>query len=259
MALLLAGASAELYRQRQLLQTRDGEARQCEVPPRFEAHRGELPNLRSQVAAARLPLAPEPPASASAHAGTSCDAEALAAASSPVPADEHHHEGDAEVPSEEQLRFLVMSMNAPLFRELGLSTTELEATLRALSNVQLAFAGLDPNDVDHEKVRAETRAELVKALGSNKADRFEALQRTLPARAQLRELRNYLEDVGTPIDERQQTALLATFADSAREQHARGAEGFVALPNDAFLARARTILSTDQLQHFEDFQQWGWR
>jgi hypothetical protein len=229
------------------------------VPPRFETRRRELPNLSGRVAAARAPLAPEPPAVAPARAGTSCDTEAPAAASSHVPADEHHHEPDAEVPSEEQLRFLVMSMNAPLFRELGLSTVELEATLRALSNVQLAFAGLDPNDVDHEKVRTETRAELVKALGSTKADRFEALQRTLPARAQLRELRNYLEDVGTPIDERQQGALLATLADAARGQHARGAEGFVALPNDVFLARARTILSADQLQHFDDFRRWGWR
>jgi len=148
-------------------------------------------------------------------------------------------------------------VNAPLFRELGLSKSEIDGALRALSGVHLAFEGIEPKDMDPARiarVREQAHAELIQAIGRDKASRFEALQGTLPARSQLRQIRNHLEDMGVAIDERQGAALLEALSQDAPNGAAFG--GPLTASSEALTQRMKAILTPEQFRNFEEFERW---
>lgn len=122
----------------------------------------------------------------------------------------------------EERRLTTLTMHGELFTELGLSPTEVQQMLTILvrqeDDVRRAISASLPSTRgarDPQQVRAiieqrkrEGQAEIVAALGPDKAARYSELERTLPARFELRDIRAHLEAAGMPVDEAQKEELL---------------------------------------------------
>ena len=267
---LLAFSMVELQHQKQALSVCRERALQRAAHPSLELKASSENHFSGQFATISAQLLREralegAPANAEgpADCNTHCNLGKPAARANSEPEregslDDGDHDTDNLVPqTEDQVRFSLSRVNAPIFRELGLSKSEMEGALRALSGVHLAFEGIDPKDMDPARiarVREQAHAELIQAIGRDKASQFEALQQTLPARSQLRELRNHLEDMGVAIDERQRAALLEAMSQDAPKGIAPG--GPLAAPSEALMQRLKTILTPEQFRHFEEFNRW---
>jgi len=267
---LLAVAVVELQHQKQALSLCRTQALERLAHPSLEATASSGNTLDGQFAAISAALLREraleaPPVNAPGdlQCNGHCDLGSPLARASAEPerqaSPEHEdHDTDNLIPqTEDQVRFSLMSVNAPLFRELGLSKSEIDGALRALSGVHLAFEGIEPKDMDPARiarVREQAHAELIQAIGRDKASRFEALQGTLPARSQLRQIRNHLEDMGVAIDERQGAALLEALSQDAPNGAALG--GPLTASSEALTQRMKAILTPEQFRNFEEFERW---
>jgi len=149
------------------------------------------------------------------------------------------------------LRVSLRGVNYPLFREMGLTKEDAEHVVDALVGIQGDLAKAASKELDPAQGHEIYHRALVNALGAERAGKYESLTESLPARAELRTLRNYLEDMGTPLSEEQQTKLLGMLGQAGRQ------EGIPATPNTApqsdLLAQASDVLSEDQAKYLADF------
>jgi hypothetical protein len=135
---------------------------------------------------------------------------------------------------------------------MGLSTEEAERAVDALVGIQEDLAKVSREEIDPARGREIYHRALVDALGPERASKYESLTESLPARAELRTLRNYLEDVGTPLSDEQQSKLLAVLAKT------QGQTGSPAAPPDPspavqLMAQAHDVLSKEQTKYLGDF------
>jgi hypothetical protein len=107
----------------------------------------------------------------------------------------------------EQRRALARQRYGGLIRELALAPDGTARLLEALSQP----------DVTHEAI--------VAAIGDRDAARFEALKASLPARQELRRLRDQLEDIGEPLSEEQYRALIRAVSAQSGEKPSRPPQG----------------------------------
>ena len=106
-----------------------------------------------------------------------------------------------------------------VFREIGLTESEIEATLNVMEQqaersrkLSGAAASASPPTDDPQRELAELAA----ALGPEKAERFMAQKKLMPARGQLSMLRSQLDEGGEPLSAEQQQALLGKLSERER-------------------------------------------
>jgi uncharacterized protein YjiS (DUF1127 family) len=131
--------------------------------------------------------------------------------------------------SREQLRIMTRHQYKRVFRELGLSESEMEAAsdvLEQQAERSRKLIGRDgsenpapPNDPQRDQ------AELAGVLGQDKAERFMAQKKLMPARSQLSLLRSQLEEGGEPLSAEQQQALLGKLSEREPPQFPRNVPG----------------------------------
>jgi hypothetical protein len=147
-----------------------------------------------------------------------------------------------------------------LFRELGLSPEDTARARAVLSDQEERAVG--SSDEEAAARRREQDA-LTSAIGREKAERFSQLKASLPARSELRRVRDRLEEAGEPMSGEQQRALVAVMSSlpgsSPRpipgESLEQGIERFRSWTSErdrAFRERASDILSEGQQRTLEE-------
>jgi hypothetical protein len=159
--------------------------------------------------------------------------------------------------------------------KLGLSDEQTSEMLDLLTDQQtMGFRG--PRNLDPEQARdyweteqAKRKAAISDLLGSAKATQFEDYQKTMPARSELLMLSQQLEGVETPLTEDQRTKMLdalvaereripvPTYVDGTpQEEMAKTYSDWQADYEKRVADQARGILTTEQLNTFNEYQQW---
>jgi hypothetical protein len=112
-----------------------------------------------------------------------------------------------------------------VFRDLALSDTEMDAALDVLSQQagrtrkQLSMNGSPASDPQADQ------AELAAVLGAEKAERFMAEKKLMPARSEVSLLRMRLEEAGEPLSPEQMQAMVESLGKMERAQLPRRVEG----------------------------------
>lgn len=187
----------------------------------------------------------------------------------------------APTPREE--RILALRSHGELLREMELSDAEtgaivdvlvahqraLDVLLRRLGgahglrNGALASARPQIEQLEHDKMTA-----VVARLGERRAQRLHELEQTLPARLELKDIRDHLEAVGAPMNEEQKSRMLAllsgqepppspqnmdtgTWADGYEEFRAWRSER-----DENVQQLAASWLTPEQQRHLEQYQSW---
>jgi len=183
--------------------------------------------------------------------------------------------------SVEQHKLMALRGYGELLRELELSPQQRDALLDAIvahqQRTESAFRGLPGGPMgtlpNGDAVRAKMqelgerhKSEIASAIGARKAGEFEALQKTLPMRMELRQVRDHLEAVGTPVSDEQRAKLLAIMKERQLERPAPSASG--SMPEQGFdqyrqwraehgqrlLEGAAEVLSSEQLERLQEYE-----
>jgi hypothetical protein len=159
--------------------------------------------------------------------------------------------------------------------KLGLTDDQTTHLLDLLTDEQtLGFKG--PRNIDPEQARAYWEAEQAKhktaineLLGSAKAAQFEEYQKSMPAHIELMTLTQQLEGVDAPLNDEQRSKLLDALVEERerippptyvegipQEEMAKAYDEWQTDYEKRFADQARSILTTEQLNTYTDYQQW---
>ena len=102
-------------------------------------------------------------------------------------------------------RTMVRLRNGKMFKQLGLSETQVSSLLDVLVAQEERATTAKPNEqpLDRDEVRAKNRAEVAAVIGSEAAEKLEAWQEQFTARLEVRRVRDQLDGVGEPLSEAQ--------------------------------------------------------
>lgn len=152
---------------------------------------------------------------------------------------------------------------------IDLITEQQVSTLDRVREARLDPAVTDPRQT-FEKVQQENLAQIAALIGADKMEPFRAYQETLPARQEVEALQRQLEgqDSGLSAEQRQRmiTALseersrvpMPKLAEAAtREQYLQALSQWQADYSARAEARAGSILTSEQLAEFSEYQQWS--
>ena len=187
-----------------------------------------------------------------------------------------------------QQAFGIRMMYGDLAKELGLSSQDANLVFDLLADRQMdmstkALGGdgdeskLEANAAEAQKSKSDYDAEIKNILGEERMKKFEDYERTAGERMMLQQYQQSLSGSGTPLDDGQRKTLLGIMSEERLRQPAtpldsgskdvtgamkalRSGEGFdqaIASQRDMnqrVLARARTVLSADQIVSFETAQ-----
>ncbi|HEV7606744.1 MAG TPA: hypothetical protein VGO61_05370 [Steroidobacteraceae bacterium] len=160
--------------------------------------------------------------------------------------------------------------------KLGLSQQEANKLIDLLTDQQVeSFAiGRDAGDPTErrrllDELRRDDQAEITDLLGATKAESLKDYQESIPARQELEMLSRQLEGADATLSADQQKRMLAMLVDerkripmpamsesSTPEEYTKASTEWQADYNERVASQARTILSSEQLTAYNDYQQW---
>ncbi|HKP59546.1 MAG TPA: hypothetical protein VJV78_22640 [Polyangiales bacterium] len=154
----------------------------------------------------------------------------------------------------EQHKLRLRHSYGALFEELGLSADEVARLLAVLSSQeQRNFSRGRSSSSD---TATQDRAELEDAIGGTKAAAFEQLRATLPARLDLRRIRDQLEEAGQPMTSEQQRMLLdilrASGPDTPPREDLQRYQAWIGERDRGIRQNAAAVLSPAQLQTLDE-------
>ncbi len=187
--------------------------------------------------------------------------------------------GQAAQPSEAmqkmrrtQLRANNKRLYADIGEKLGLSSDEASRLIDLVTDQQMAAMqrGRGERMADTSGDRQEKNlAEITALIGADKAELYKAYQETMPARQEVNMLERQLEGIDSTLSKDQRDRMITAlaeerkrvpeprFADSAsREEHAQAALEWQKDYQERTATRARSILSSEQLATYNEYQQW---
>jgi hypothetical protein len=195
-----------------------------------------------------------------------CDSGALAA----VRAALSRSQRSREVPAEYQA-MQARQRYGQLFRELELSDAQIDGlapVLHAQEQRALATASASGEQArsgaSQRHASDEERSEIAAIIGPEKAAQLEDLRNAMPIRAELRRVRDQLEEAGEPVSPEQQRQLVAILSNRAApsppvpeagEPPEHGFERFRAWARDRDLrlrADSAAVLTPQQLERLEE-------
>jgi hypothetical protein len=120
-----------------------------------------------------------------------------------------------------------------------------------------------------DEARREDQAEIENFLGASKAAALRDYQETIPARQELEQLSRQLEGSDATLSDEQQKRMLTALIDERKripmpqmsdsttpEEYTKAYAEWQADYNERVSAQARSILDTEQLTAYSDYQQW---
>jgi outer membrane murein-binding lipoprotein Lpp len=223
------------------------------------------------LAQGAMPMGPPPPPAAKGE--TKPEFAETVALSGPPPRSEAF-----EKMMRSNLRANNKRIYADLGTQLGLNKEDTARLIDMLTDQQVESFGrvremnpLDPAErkriVDEE--RREDQAEIENFLGASKAAELRDYQETIPARQEMEQLARQLEGSDATLSAEQQKRMLAAlieerkripmpqFSDSTQaEDYAKAYAEWQNDYNERVNTQARTILNTEQMTAYSDYQQW---
>lgn len=167
---------------------------------------------------------------------------------------------------------------ADLGEALGLSKDDANQLINMLTDQQVGnFAQVrEANVTDpaerarlRDEARRDDQAEIDNFLGASKAAALREYQETIPARLELEQLNRQLEGVDAVLTDDQQKRMLAALVeerkrvpvpqmtdDASHDDYAKSYAEWQAGYNERVDAQARSILNTEQLTAYNEYQQW---
>ena len=120
-----------------------------------------------------------------------------------------------------------------------------------------------------DEARREDQAEIEGFLGASKAAALRDYQETIPARQELEQLSRQLEGSDATLSDEQQKRMLTALIEERKripmpqmsdsttpEEYAKAYAEWQADYNERVSAQARSILDTEQMTAYSDYQQW---
>jgi hypothetical protein len=120
-----------------------------------------------------------------------------------------------------------------------------------------------------DEARREDQAEIENFLGASKAAALREYQETIPSRMEMEQLNRQLDGVDATLTEDQQKRMLAALIeerkripapqmtdDASHEDYAKAYADWQTDYNGRVDAQARSILNTEQLAAYNEYQQW---
>ena len=282
----VAFGASTIYLAVQLNEERAQADRFIEESRALNARVAELEKTRAELELLRLSGggmshdAQVPGGTGSKSAGTATAPVLAQSSESREPADEVViRSGQAAQPSEAmqkmrrtQLRANNKRLYADIGEKLGLSSDEASRLIDLVTDQQMAAMqrGRGERMADTSGDRQEKNlAEITALIGADKAELYKAYQETMPARQEVNMLERQLEGIDSTLSKDQRDRMITAlaeerkrvpeprFADSAsREEHAQAALEWQKDYQERTATRARSILSSEQLATYNEYQQW---
>lgn len=159
---------------------------------------------------------------------------------------------------------------------LGLSKDEASQLINLLTDQQLAVmktweGTTNPQEQlrQMDEKKRQDQAQIAELIGADKAEKLEEFQRSMPARQELDMLARQLDGADTPLNEDQQKRLLAvlteerkrtpspTMADGTSvEDFSKAYMKWQADYEESVASQVRSVLNSDQLATFDEYQDW---
>jgi hypothetical protein len=179
-----------------------------------------------------------------------------------------------------QLRANNKRLHADIGEKLGLSSDEASKLIDLITDQQMAAMqrGREERMADgsgdrrvtgHEMNQQKNLAEITALIGADKAELYKAYQDTMPARQEVNMLERQLEGIDSTLSKDQRDRMITAlaeerkrvpeprFADSAsREEHTKATLEWQQDYQERAATRARSILSSEQLATYNEYQQW---
>jgi len=176
-----------------------------------------------------------------------------------------------------QIRVTNRRLYADVGTELGLSRDDANKLIDLISDQQSQDFGeagemMDPvqRGARFEQLRRENKAAIIDLIGAAGADALEEYQQSLPSRQELAMLSGQFEGTDSAltadqskrmlavlVEERKRVPMPTTFGGSTTQEEAMKSFGdWQADYNERIATQARGILTSSQLQAFEEYQQW---
>jgi hypothetical protein len=176
-----------------------------------------------------------------------------------------------------QVRANNKRMYADLGAQLGLNKEDASRLIDILTDQQVEnFRGireLSADPAEHKRLMEEkhraNQAELEDFLGASKTAALRDYQETIPARQEMEQLARQLEGADASLTDDQRKRLLATFVDERKripapntsdyakpEDYGKAYAQWQSDYNERVNAQARTILDSDQMTAYSEYQQW---
>lgn len=213
----------------------------------------ELESLHTSTASSAAP----PPSAA--KLGTACSTPDSANAATPTSTGARPSREQSTELTPEQRTTLLRHKNGAIFRELGLSESEIAALVPVLAKQQESHAAmlaqtgtrdggstvLSPAQLD---VLQQGTAEIGTVIGADKAAQYARLRRSLPIRTRLEAIRTDLALGGEPMTDDQHQALMQAVS-------AQGEDGAMTdVRTTRLRANLETVLTPKQLKLFDESQ-----
>lgn len=146
--------------------------------------------------------------------------------------------------SSEQRKIMIRHRYGELLRELAVPQSERERLLEVLSAHEArrpSVPNRGPGSThDAEALASRERAEIAAVIGDEKAATFEQLKSTVSLRAEVRRVRDQLDEAGEPMTAEQYRALIGAMSD------------WVAERDDMFREKAAGVLERAQLKTLDE-------
>jgi hypothetical protein len=294
--LIAAGAfgASTIYLGVQLDEERDRADQYLEESHALNARIAELEKARAELEALQLATATQPeretaaPASKPAPAPVGHLAQAATTTSEEAPS----RSGDREMrgPPErseafqKMMRAQIRGNNKRLYSDigtrLGLSAEEANKLIDLLTDQQVSTmdrmrqqrgAG-NPEDraTAMERIQRENQAQVQQLIGADKMELYKSYQETLPARQEVEMLSRQLEGNDASLSKDQRDRMITALAEErsrvpapklaesgSREEYQQAMTAWQKYYNERSNTRARSILTSDQIKAYDEYQQWS--
>jgi len=281
----IAFGASTIYLSMQLSEERAQADKVSETVAALNARIAELESVRErrfatsgafgsvELAQAGIAVVPVPPPPAAENGESKAEFAEAVAIGSPPPRSEAF-----EKMMRSNLRANNKRIYANIGEKLGLNQEDTNKLIGLLTDQQLDNFGrmrelntADPAErkrlLDDE--RREDQAEIDNFLGASKAAALKDYQETIPARMEMEQLTRQLEGSDATLSEDQQKRMLTALIDerkripmpqmsenSTPEEYSKAYAEWQADYNERVSAQARSILNTEQMTAYSDYQDW---
>ena len=179
-----------------------------------------------------------------------------------------------------QLRANNKRLHADIGEKLGLSSDEASKLVDLITDQQMAAmqrgreermsgASGESRVSTYELNQQKNLAEVTALIGTDKAELYKAYQEAMPARQEVNMLERQLEANDSTLSKDQRDRMITALAEerkrvpepkfsesASREEHAKASLEWQQDYQERAATRARSILNSDQLTTFSEYQQW---
>jgi hypothetical protein len=180
-----------------------------------------------------------------------------------------------------QLRANNKRLHADIGEKLGLSNEDANKLIDLITDQQMAGmargrqertadASGDTRYYSYEVNQQKNMAEITALIGADKAELYKTYQETMPARQEVNMLERQLEGNDSTLSKDQRDRMITALAEerkrvpepkfsesASREEHTKAALAWQEDYQERAATRARSILSSEQLETYNEYQQWN--